>query len=206
MDTSALRVASVTHAGDLAGAAVSSSGISDGRAGVNMGEAYAAHTAAGTSSLAGASNPYQRLDQPVSAPAVLHASQSRVSIGVQDPSLGWLEVNTRSGVEGQVAAAILTSSSHTQATMSAELPSLAHYLAENAVKVSHLDVAQQAVGDGSSQAGGGGSHAQGHAAWSGQSVSAVSSGQATGESEGVVETAAIEDSGSATLRYISVLA
>lgn len=157
-------------------------------------------------------DPYQKLDQPLSSPALLHASPGRVAVGVEDPGLGWLEVTTRPAPEGQVAAAILTGSSHTQAAITAQLPSLSHYLAENAVRVSHVDVTQQSAGQGSSgglnaSAQNEGQQGQQPGSASGQQLEALRTQSAGGVSGGYGSFASAEDDedgGLVPLRYISV--
>ncbi|MFT4111572.1 hypothetical protein [Silvibacterium sp.] len=164
-------------------------------------------------------NPYQKLDQSTSAPALLHASAGRVAVGLEDPKLGWLEVTTRSAPEGQVAAAILTGSSHTQAAMAAQLPSLSHYLAEQSVKVSHLDVAQKADSQGAAgsqaetQSGTEGGSQQGQSqqgntasTGSGQDPIQAALPGSTLDAQGGWLSIASEDTDATPLRYISVRA
>jgi hypothetical protein len=73
---------------------------------------------------------------------VLHASSSRVAVGVHDPALGWVEIDTHAAA-GQVSAALIAASSQSHASLTAQLGSLAQYLAEHEVRVAHLGVAQQ---------------------------------------------------------------
>jgi hypothetical protein len=97
-------------------------------------------------------DPYQRMDQgaqgaPLSA-AVLHAASNRVAVGIHDPTLGWLEINTQSSA-GQLSAALVTGSSQSHDSLTAQLPSITQYLADHQVKVSHIDIEQQMTGGGS---------------------------------------------------------
>lgn len=107
-------------------------------------------------------DPYQRMDQGGPSPAaVLHAASNRVTVGVHDPTLGWLEINTHSSA-GQLSAALVTVSSQSHDTLAAQLPSIIQYLADQQVKVSHLGVEQQMAGGGSAPGGdGSGSNANG---------------------------------------------
>jgi Flagellar hook-length control protein FliK len=93
-------------------------------------------------------NPYQRLDQgPSASPVVFSSSATRMVVGVHDPALGWVEVKTQS-TAGQVSAALVTSSSQTHESLSAQLPSLTQFLAEREVKVGDLVVQQHLAGGG----------------------------------------------------------
>jgi Flagellar hook-length control protein FliK len=91
-------------------------------------------------------NPYQRLDQNETAPAsLLHSSGNRVAVGVHDPALGWVEIDTQSSA-GQVSASLVTASSQSHASLASQLPSLTEYLAAHEVKLSHIGVEQQSPG------------------------------------------------------------
>jgi hypothetical protein len=105
---------------------------------------------------ASAADPYQVLDQGAPA-AMLHAASNRVAVGVHDPTLGWLEINTHS-TAGQVAAQLVTASNQSHASLAAQLPSITQYLADQHVKVGHVGVEQQMAGGDSSgrQEGGSG--------------------------------------------------
>lgn len=94
-------------------------------------------------------DPYQRLDQVVSighgASPVLHVSAGRVTVGVHDPVLGWVEIKTQSAA-GQVSAALVTASMQSHTSLAAQLPSIAQYLTEHDVRVNHLGVEHQPAG------------------------------------------------------------
>lgn len=100
-------------------------------------------------------DPYQRLDQVMSpgleaSPgSVLHASAGRVTVGVHDPVLGWVEIKTQSSA-GQVSAALVTASVQSHTSLAAQLPSIAQYLTEHDVRVSHLGVEHQPAGSNAS--------------------------------------------------------
>ena len=126
------------------------------------------NTQHGAGSMVGAAvNPYQKLDQ-VSGPSgvVMSAGVNRMTVGVHDPALGWVEIKTQS-TAGQVAAALTTSSSQTHEALAAQLPSLTQFLADREVRLSSIGIEQHAAG-----------HAPGH---SGQGNEQGSSRQPAGE-------------------------
>jgi len=85
-------------------------------------------------------NPYERLDESTTTSAtLLHANAQRISVGVHDPSLGWVEVHTQSAA-GQVAATLATGSSEAHASLTSQLSSIAQYLTEQDVRVGNLGV------------------------------------------------------------------
>lgn len=101
-----------------------------------------------------ASTPYDRIDQGA-APVVLHSGAQHVSVGVQDPDLGWVEIQTQ-GAAGHVAATLITASGQTHASLAAQLPAMAQYLEQRDVRVGAL-VVQHHPGTGGGGVGGGGS-------------------------------------------------
>ncbi|MGH9586256.1 MAG: flagellar hook-length control protein FliK [Acidobacteriaceae bacterium] len=107
----------------------------------------------------GASNLYDRIDQGA-APVVLHSGAQHVSVGVQDPNLGWVEIQAQN-TAGHVDATLVTASGQTHASLAAQLPSMAQYLQQRDVRVGTLLVHHHVSGGGSSAAGGGGSAAGG---------------------------------------------
>ncbi len=91
-------------------------------------------------------NPYQKLDQISGAPAPnINIGANRVAVGLHDPALGWVEIKSQSAA-GQVAASFVTASSQTHEALTAQLPSLAQFLADHEVRVGSLTVEQQAAG------------------------------------------------------------
>ena len=100
-------------------------------------------------------NPYQKLDQISGNSASIMTSSNRIAIGVHDPGLGWVEIRTQS-TAGQVAAALMTTSSQTHQALSAQLPSLAQFLSDHEVRVNSLAVEQHApAGSGPNHGGSG---------------------------------------------------
>ncbi|WP_446742350.1 flagellar hook-length control protein FliK [Silvibacterium acidisoli] len=144
-----------------------------------------------------APSPYQRLDQ-VSAPApvMLHASANRVSVGVHDPSLGWIEVKTQA-VAGQISASLVTAAGQAHQSLSAQLPSLTQFLADHQVKVG--DVVVQQGGAGGEMSSGSGQRHQQEAGRQGAAASQAESHTVLPES-----TEALSDE--RPLSYISIRA
>jgi len=109
-------------------------------------------------------NPYQKLDQSlapsVSSVPVASAGLNRVTVGLHDPGLGWLEIKTQS-TAGQITAALVTASSQTHQTLAAQLPSLAQFLSDRDVHVNNLSVEQNISGGHGGDRGGGGNEGDG---------------------------------------------
>jgi hypothetical protein len=89
-------------------------------------------------------NPYQHLDQ-ASEPVVLRADTGRVTVGVHDTSLGWVEIKAQ-GSAGQVSASLVAASSQTHASLTSQLPGLTQFLSERHVRIDHLGVEQHLQG------------------------------------------------------------
>jgi hypothetical protein len=83
-------------------------------------------------------NPYAKLDEGA-APTLVHASAQRVAVAVHDPVLGDLQVRAQAA-SNQVQASLSTGSAASHAQLSGQLPSLAHFLAEQRVAVARLSV------------------------------------------------------------------
>lgn len=115
-------------------------------------------SAAGSASPTGAGVLYDRLDQ-AAAPVVLHSGAQHVSVGVHDPNLGWVEIQTQNS-GGHVDAMLVASSGQTHDSLAAQLPALAQFLEQRDVRVATLAVQQPAQastsgsGSGSGQGGG----------------------------------------------------
>lgn len=101
-------------------------------------------------------NLYDRIDQGI-APVVLHSGAQHVSVGVHDPDLGWVEIQTQ-GIAGHVDATLVTPSGQSHASLAAQLPAMAQYLAQQDVKVGTLVVHHHALGGGSGGSSGGSGH------------------------------------------------
>lgn len=148
-----------------------------------------------------AGNPYQRLDQiaSVAGPSILSAGTNRMTVGLHDPALGWVEIKTQL-TAGQVAAALSTTSSQTHHSLAAQLPLLAQFLSDREVKVSSLAVDQQNPGGHESSRGGSRDQQEGDRSPTGD------------HAQSEVSAAAGIESGPSTMvdshstRYISVLA
>lgn len=89
-------------------------------------------------------NPYQQLDR-VSEPVVLRADSSRVTVGVHDTSLGWVEIKAQGSV-GQVSASLMAASSQTHTSLTNQLPALTQFLSERHVRIDHIGVEQHLQG------------------------------------------------------------
>lgn len=99
-----------------------------------------------------APSPYDRIDQGA-APVVLHSGAQHVAVGVRDPSLGWVEIQTQN-VAGHVDAILVTASGQTHASLAAQLPAMADYLEQRDVRVGTLAVHHQTPGTNDSNAPG----------------------------------------------------
>lgn len=104
----------------------------------------------------GIPNPYDRIDQGA-APVVLHSGVQHVSVGVHDPDLGWVEIQTQSAA-GHVDATLVTASGQAHASLVAQLPAISQYLEQRDVKLGALIAHHHAIGGGSSGAGSGSGH------------------------------------------------
>lgn len=104
----------------------------------------------------GTPNPYDRIDQGA-APVVLHSGMQHVSVGVHDPDLGWVEIQTQSAA-GHVDATLVTASGQAHASLVAQLPAISQYLEQRDVKLGALIAHHHAIGGGSSGTGGGSGH------------------------------------------------
>ncbi|MGH9616272.1 MAG: hypothetical protein ACRD28_05970 [Acidobacteriaceae bacterium] len=82
---------------------------------------------------------------------LLHAAPNQVSVGVTDPSLGWVEVRAER-VAGQVTAALAATSAASHAVLTSVLPSMATYLQQQHAGVQHVHV-ETGLSGGQSGAG-----------------------------------------------------
>ena len=90
--------------------------------------ASAAHTAASAA--------FERMDV-AAAPRVLESAPQRLSVGVQDSGLGWIEVRAHAGA-GQVSAVVASASGEAHNVLTAHLPEVREYLAGQQVHVDQL--------------------------------------------------------------------
>ena len=93
---------------------------------------------AANSALPLVASPYDKIDLGTS-PVVLHSGAQHVTVGIQDPNLGWVEIKTQN-TAGHVDATLAVSSSQTHDALAAQLPAMAQYLQERDVHVSTLAV------------------------------------------------------------------
>lgn len=132
---------------------------------------------------AAAGSAYDRIDQGV-APVVLHSGAQHVSVGVQDPNLGWVEIKTQN-LGGHVDATLVTASGQSHDALAAQLPAMAQFLEQRDVRIGALAVHHEmpgAQGGLSGNAGGSGANHGGGAGYSGHAGSGAGSGSG-GESK-----------------------
>jgi hypothetical protein len=98
-------------------------------------------------------NAFQRLDAGEVPATLLHSSAHQIAVGVHDPSLGWLEVQTQSSA-GHISATLTAASAEAHANLAAQAPAITQYLADRNVGVHSLNVHTNA--DAQSGAAGGG--------------------------------------------------
>lgn len=70
-------------------------------------------------------------------PRVIETAPQRLSVGVRDSGLGWVEIRTHA-TAGQVSAVLATGSSEAHAALQAHLPELREYLAGQQVQIDQL--------------------------------------------------------------------
>lgn len=79
---------------------------------------------------------FDRLDS-AAAPQTLESTPQRLTVGVQNSGLGWVEIRTNRDA-GQISATVTTGSVESHAALSAQLPAVREYLAEHQVQVDSL--------------------------------------------------------------------
>jgi hypothetical protein len=104
-------------------------------------------------------SPFQRLDSGEAPATLLHSSAHQIAVGVHDPSLGWLEVQTQSSA-GHISATLTAASSEAHTSLTADMPAMAQYLADRNVSVHSLNVDAQGNMAGGGQLQSGSGHAQ----------------------------------------------
>jgi flagellar hook-length control protein FliK len=115
-------------------------------------------------------DPYQKMEQVLDAPAsVTSAAANRVAVGLHDPALGWVEIKTQS-TGGQIAAALVASSTQSHQTLAAQLPSMAQFLSDREIRISSIAVEQQTLGGSLGDRTGSGSESQSNPNSSGDST------------------------------------
>jgi hypothetical protein len=136
------------------------------------------------------STAFTRMDS-AAPPRVLESAPQRLSVGVRDSGLGWVEIRTHSAA-GQVSAVLATASSHTHAVLQTQMSRLRDYLAGQEVRVDHLSSERLSPSGGSSD------HAAQQESRSGPSGDAKTSG------EGPPMAAAFVEAAEEDLSYINV--
>lgn len=95
-------------------------------------------------------SPFQRLDSGEAPATLLHSSAHQIAVGVHDPALGWLEVQTQSSA-GHISATLTAASTDAHANLTAAMPAIAQYLADRNVPLHSLNVDTQGSGAGGGQ-------------------------------------------------------
>jgi flagellar hook-length control protein FliK len=85
---------------------------------------------------------FQRLDSGEAPATLLHASAREVAVGVRDPSLGWVEIQTQSS-GGHVSASLTAASAEAHASLTIAAPAISQYLQDRNVHIHNLDVSMQ---------------------------------------------------------------
>ncbi len=121
----------------------------------------AGSASAGKNTVPSDASPFQRLDSGETPATLLHSSAHQIAVGVHDPALGWLEVQTQSSA-GHISATLTAASTDAHANLTAEMPAIAQYLADRNVPLHSLNVDTQgsAAGGGQSQQPGSGQQPQ----------------------------------------------
>lgn len=88
----------------------------------------------------------ERMDA-ADAPRLLESSSQKLTVGVRDAGLGWIEIRTHA-VAGQVAATLATGSHEAQAVLAAELPSIRSTLINQHVALRSLGAEQFSASSG----------------------------------------------------------
>ncbi|HZU08783.1 MAG TPA: hypothetical protein VFA02_02685 [Pseudacidobacterium sp.] len=104
-------------------------------------------------------NPFQRMDTGASQATLLRTAPHEIAVGVRDPSLGWIEIQTQAA-SGHVNASLATSSTEAHTVLTSEVPSLTQFMADRDVPVHSIHVAMQGGDAGSGQPGPGSENAR----------------------------------------------
>lgn len=127
---------------------------------------------------------FDRIDAaPLTAPQILTSAPQRLDVGVNDPSLGWVEVRAHAA-GGQIAATLNTATPAAHAALTAQLPAMRESLAGQPVRVDTM------FSQTASSGGGQGNPPQQGREGQGAAMSAGSPAIAGGEGE----TASVPDS------------
>ena len=117
----------------------------------------AGSASAGKNTVPSDASPFQRLDSGEAPATLLHSSAHQIAVGVHDPALGWLEVQTQSSA-GHISATLTAASTDAHANLTAAMPAITQFLADRNVPLHSLNVDTQgsAAGGGQSQQPGSG--------------------------------------------------
>ena len=99
-------------------------------------------------------NIFQRLDSGGTPATLFHSSAHQIAVGVHDPSLGWLEVQTQSSA-GHISATLTAASTEAHASLAAQAPAITQYLVDRNVSVHSVNVHAQADTQSGASSGGG---------------------------------------------------
>lgn len=108
-------------------------------------------------------NAFQHLDAGGSPATLLHSSPHQVAIGVDDPLLGWVEVQTQSSA-GHINATLTAASLEAHASLAAQSTAITQFLADRNVSIHSMNVHTQmgaqsgGSGNGQPQPGSGGAY------------------------------------------------
>ncbi|HEX3437226.1 MAG TPA: hypothetical protein VHT24_10710 [Pseudacidobacterium sp.] len=140
-----------SDAGPVGSGSVQIENVGSGAHARTHAEIFAAPTGGGenthTATLKSTSEPsqisvFQRMDSQESQATLLKVNSHQVAVGVRDPSLGWVEIQTQSSA-GHVSALLAAASPEAHAKLVAETPALAQYMSERDVPVHTVSVAMQ---------------------------------------------------------------
>jgi flagellar hook-length control protein FliK len=111
----------------------------------SMPTVHSAHLSAGAA--------LERMDAAV-APQVMESTPQRLTVGVHNAGLGWMEIRT-STAAGQVSATLTTGSPESHGALAAQLPAVREYLAGEQIHIDHLAAERfsQSAGERGSSSG-----------------------------------------------------
>jgi hypothetical protein len=99
-------------------------------------------------------NAFQQLDNgPAPTATLLHSSSHQIAVGIHDPSLGWLEVQTQSSA-GHINATLTAATAEAHTHLAAQAPAITQYLADRQVFVHSLNVHTQSDAQNGASSGG----------------------------------------------------
>lgn len=97
---------------------------------------------------------FQQLDSgPAPTATLLHSSAHQIAVGIHDPSLGWLEVQTQYS-QGHINATLTAGTTEAHTHLAAQAPAITQYLADRQVFVHSLNVHTQSDAQNGASSGG----------------------------------------------------